>query len=242
MNISTDRCLSISQMIFSKILSRRQWFSLILLTFGCMAKQLKFDTSHFSGGEQFNLTATSNVPKAETIGGTTKNTTGLDFSIDAIYIFVQLICSCLAGVYNEYLLKGDGAHVNIFVQNFFMYIDSIICNLIFMGIQGNAMDAFTIANLRPIFAFNVLIIILNNAAIGITTSFFLRHLNSILKTYASALELCFTAILCYILFNIPIHLNTILSITIVSIAIYLYTLSPVVNPPRETYKLIPQTA
>lgn len=173
-----------------------------------------------------------------------KNTTGFDLSVDAIYIFIQLICSCLAGVYNEYLLKGEGARVNIYVQNVFMYVDSIVCNVVLLILQGNSMDAINLANLRPVFSFNVIIIILNNAAIGIVTSFFLRYLNSILKTFASALELLFTAILCYFLFNIPIYLNTILSIAIVSVSIYLYTLSPVVNIANVTkkdYKSTPES-
>lgn len=158
-----------------------------------------------------------------------KNTSGFDLSIDAIYIFIQLICSCLAGVYNEYLLKGDGARVNIYVQNIFMYVDSIVCNLVFLMLQGNLLTAFNANSLRTVFTLNVIVIIINNAAIGIVTSFFLRYLNSILKTFASALELLFTAILCYIFFGIPIYLNTILSIGVVSFAIYFYSLSPVVN-------------
>lgn len=156
-----------------------------------------------------------------------KNTTGFDLSIDAIYIFIQLICSCLAGVYNEYLLKGDGARVNIYVQNIFMYVDSILCNLVFLILQGNIMRAFNMISLRTVFTLNVIVIIVNNAAIGIVTSFFLRYLNSILKTFASALELLFTAILCYFFFDISIHSNTILSISVVSFSIYLYSLSPV---------------
>lgn len=198
-----------------------------------MVKQLNFDTIFSSFGGGGGDAGISNSTAEMVTGSNTKNTTGFDLSIDAIYIFIQLICSCLAGVYNEYLLKGDGARVNIFVQNLFMYVDSIVCNLVLMAFQGDIMEAFSIENLRPVFSFNVIIIIFNNAAIGITTSFFLRYLNSILKTFASALELCFTAILCYILFNIPIYLNTILSIAIVSIAIYLYTLSPVVNPANK---------
>lgn len=165
-----------------------------------------------------------------------KNMTGFDLSIDAIYIFIQLICSCLAGVYNEYLLKGEGARVNIYVQNVFMYVDSIVCNIVLLILQGNSLETINVINLKTVFTFNVIIIILNNAAIGIVTSFFLRYLNSILKTFASALELLFTAILCYFLFNIPIYLNTILSIGVVSLAIYLYTLSPVVNTSHVTSK------
>lgn len=203
-----------------------------------MVKQFNFDNPF---GERVNSTTTSDSLNTKSIDGNTKNTHGLDFSIDAIYVFVQLVCSCLAGVYNEYLLKGEGARINIFVQNFFMYADAIVCNIIFLAIEGNLMEAFSIDNLRPVFTFNVVIIIFNNAAIGITTSFFLRHLNSILKTYASALELSFAAILCYFLFNIPVHLNTVLSIVIVSLAIYLYTLNPIVNPIKETYKPVSQS-
>lgn len=227
-------------MIFHKILTRNQWFSLILLTAGCMVKQLNFanffgDPAAAAATDATSMTTVavaSASPKLQLINANRKNTSGFDFSVDAIYIFIQLICSCLAGVYNEYLLKGEGARVNIYVQNVFMYVDSIVCNIALLILQGNSMDAINLANLRPVFSINVIIIILNNAAIGIVTSFFLRYLNSILKTFASALELLFTAILCYIFFHIPIHLNTILSIAIVSISIYFYTLSPVVNIPR----------
>jgi drug/metabolite transporter (DMT)-like permease len=65
-------------------------------------------------------------------------------------------------------------------------------------------------------------------------------LNSILKTFASALELMFTAILCWLLFRIPIYINTILAISIVSYAVILYSQNPVVNetkqiPEKEKY-------
>lgn len=158
-----------------------------------------------------------------------KNMTGFDFSISAVFILAQTICSCLAGVYNEYLLKDKGAEVNIFVQNVFMYLDSIICNAMILLLRGELLDAFSAQNLGSIWRFSVIIIIVNNAAIGIVTSFFLKYMNSILKTFASALELLFTAVLCYFLFAIPIYMNTALAIAVVSYAIYLYTQSPVVN-------------
>lgn len=196
-----------------------------------MVKQLNFDNLfNYSTDNQSMTTDKSQINNAFT----NKNTNGFDLSIDAIYIFIQLICSCLAGVYNEYLLKGEGARVNIYVQNVFMYVDSIICNMVLLIVQGNSLEVFNAINMRSVFTFNVIIIIINNAAIGIVTSFFLRYLNSILKTFASALELLFTAILCYMFFNIPIHLNTMLSIGVVSAAIYLYTLSPVINTNNVT--------
>lgn len=158
-----------------------------------------------------------------------KNTSGFDFSLSALLILAQTIFSCLAGVYNEYLLKDKGSEVNIFVQNVFMYLDSIVCNVVILLIKGELLSAFTTDSLNAIFRFKVIIIIINNAAIGIVTSFFLKYMNSILKTFASALELMFTAVLCYFLFAIPIYMNTALAIAVVSFAIYLYSQSPVVN-------------
>lgn len=201
-----------------------------------MLKQVQFDRLFGSGSNDIDTTTTlDHIQSVKAITFKAKNTTGFDFSIDAIYIFIQLICSCLAGVYNEYLLKSDGEHVNIYVQNIFMYIDSIVCNLLFLVVQGNILTAFDVANLQSLITFNVIIIMVNNAAIGIVTSFFLRYLNSILKTFASALELLFTAVLCFVLFGISIHINTVLSIGVVSFAIYLYSLSPVVNSNQRKF-------
>ncbi|KAK7792619.1 hypothetical protein R5R35_009152 [Gryllus longicercus] len=211
------------QIVFRKQLSGKQWLSLILLTVGCMIKQLDLaDFSHHS---------------------TAKNGTSSDsnsyfhfgLNINIMLIFVQTVCSCFAGVYNEYLLKGVGAEVNIFVQNVFMYVDSIVCNAGLLLLQGDLLGAFSAKALSSVFTFKVLIIMMNNAAIGIITSFFLKNLNSILKTFASALELMFTAIFCYIIFGIPIYLNTVLAISIVSYAVYLYSQNPVVNQPKEQH-------
>ncbi|EDW11125.1 UDP-galactose transporter senju [Drosophila mojavensis] len=221
------------QIIFKKYLSQRQWISLILLTLGCMLKQVdlnRFYNDANDDSEAVALQGVSAVNATQTKSKANgKNMAGFDLSINAIFILAQTICSCLAGVYNEYLLKDKGADVNIFVQNIFMYMDSIVCNALILLFRGELLDAFSAKNLSSIARFGVMIIIINNAAIGIVTSFFLKYMNSILKTFASALELMFTAVLCYFLFAIPIYMNTALAIAVVSYAIYLYTQSPVVN-------------
>lgn len=216
----------ILQVIFKKNLSQRQWISLILLTCGCMIKQLNFGPS---STEVSNGIAGNYTVSADAHNTIQKNTTGFTLSINAVFILIQVVCSCLAGVYNEYLLKNQGADVNIYIQNVFMYLDSIVCNSLVLLLQGNLSGAFTATSLKAIFRFNVILIMVNNAAIGIVTSFFLKYMNSILKTFASALELLFTAVLCYILFAMPIYLNTILAIGVVSFSIYLYSQNPVVN-------------
>ncbi|OAD61434.1 CMP-sialic acid transporter 1 [Eufriesea mexicana] len=203
----------IFQVVFNKKLSLKQWFSLVLLTIGCMVKHTNLD---------FNV----NVFDVK-----------INLNSNIILVFVQTICSCLAGVYNEYLLKEQGANINIFVQNAFMYIDSIFWNLIvfvlFFISENNPFHTMMNADFSILMQPKIIIIMLNNTAIGIITSFFLKHLNSILKTFASALELIFTAILCWIIFSIPIHLNTILSIVLVSYAVVLYLQNPVTARTKE---------
>jgi len=196
------------QFIFHKQLSRKQWFSLVLLTFGCMIKQVNL-TKFFDQAES------------------TKSVISIDLNFNLVFLLVQTICSCLAGVYNEYLLKKTGPNINIYVQNVFMYLDSIICNLAILMMQGQFFVAFSATSLKQVLHFKVLIIMVNNCAVGIVTSFFLKHMNSILKTFASSLELVFTAVLSYVFFAIPIYLNTFVAITIVSLAVYLYSCNPV---------------
>jgi hypothetical protein len=79
----------------------------------------------------------------------------------------------------------------------------------------------------------ILFIIINNAAVGIVTSLFLKDMGNILKAFASASELLFTSILAWIIFAIPVSIYTFIAIFIVSTAFYIYSTNPVVNSPNE---------
>lgn len=203
-------------MIFSKLLSKKQWISLVILTIGCMLKQIPI-------GDNADHTKNNENAKSDS----------LVLGLSAVLLFVQIFCSCFAGVYNEYLLKNQGSDVNIFVQNVFMYLDSIICNVLLLAINGTIATAFLRENLLKVMNYKVLLVMLNNAIVGIVTSVFLKTLNSILKTFASALELVLTAILSWVLFGIPIYLNTVLAIATVMYAIYLYSQNPVSNMSQQ---------
>ena len=54
-------------------------------------------------------------------------------------------------------------------------------------------------------------------------SLFLRYLNSILKTFASALEICLSAVLSYVFFATPISAQQVSAITVVCVAVLLYS-------------------
>jgi UDP-sugar transporter A1/2/3 len=210
----------IFQILFSKKLTRLQWISIILLTFGCILKHVGH--SNYSNSESSTRLKLSDY-----------------FNSSLILIGFQILASCIAGVYNEYLLKKDES-ADIMLQNVFMYVDSIVCNVFLLSFYvpndektGGLIEAFSIKSLYLIFNFKVVLIILNNAAIGLVTSLFLKNLNSILKTFASALELVFTALLSLIIFNIPLDSLTVFSIAIVSYATWLYSKNPVNNVTKQ---------
>lgn len=213
----------IYQIIFQRLLSRAQWISLLLLTLGCIIKQMgAFDLSKMKSGQ---------------VG------VGSFFNGALLLIAVQILCSCLAGVYNEYLLKKQqsqpilldkeeikSTEVHLMIQNCFMYIDSILCNLLVVtyGHSDVAAD-------KPLFNFDmfsnilVLTIICVSAFCGLSTSYFIKMFNSIMKAYTTGIELLLTAILCLWLFGTPLDSFTLISIVVISYASYLFAKNPVIN-------------
>merc|ERR1719278_1736536 len=64
-----------------------------------------------------------------------------------MFIFTQVLCSVFAGVYNEFLIKGKGADIDIMIQNVFMYLD---CIVLLLGVRGDLSSAFTSSALSSI--------------------------------------------------------------------------------------------
>ena len=147
-------------------------------------------------------------------------------------------------MYNEYIIKHvAGDKVDLMLQNAYMYIDSIFCNLVLIfghkiithQETGSLSDiGFDFKGLLQGF---VIFIVLNNALIGIVTSLFLKIFNSILKAFASAMELVFTAVLSFLILGIPIYWNTVLAVAIVSYAVVMYAQNPVKNSSDNKSKL-----
>ena len=201
----------IYQFLFSRRLSGRQWVSLGLLTVGCMV--------HAAGSGADGGAAAG--------GGPGSQPALAQLATGSLFILVQVLCSVFAGVYNEFLIKGKGAEVHIMVQNVFMYLDSILCNVVLLGGQGEITTAFTPAALQSISTPLVVILIINNSILGIVTSLFLKKLNSILKAFASALELVLTALLSVPLLGIPLSPLTLAALALISVAVVMYAQNPV---------------
>jgi len=204
----------IYQILFRKPLSSKQWISLLILTVGCMVHA----AGSGSGQSMMNISDVSHV-----------SDNFVQFVLGCIFILIQVLCSVFAGVYNEYIIKGAGADIHIMIQNVFMYLDSIICNVLLLSAKGDLFTAFTLSSLESINKPLVLLLIINNSVLGIVTSLFLKKLNSILKAFASALELVITAILSVPILGIPLTLNTVLALGLISVAVVMYAQNPVQN-------------
>ena len=190
-------------MVFKRKLSLLQWVSLVLLFFGCLIKEL--DNIYKRGSS------------SAAVGGSFVN-----FYI--LVILLQVMCSCLAGVYTEYLLKKQGEEISVHLQNVFMYIDSILCNGVFLLLLGK-WDALTQDELAKIVTQpRVLAIVFNGAAGGLMTAFLLKYLNSIMKMFANSFEIFLVAVVGVFVLGIPISNMCVLAMFIVcgSLALYWY--------------------
>jgi UDP-sugar transporter A1/2/3 len=128
-------------------------------------------------------------------------------------ILIQLSISSFAGIYNELLLKSR-ADVSTNIQNFFMYSASLILLIIFSP---------SLPNPAVLADLNVIPIVINSGLVGVITGYFLRHLNSVLKSIAAATELWLTAILSSMIFGYKIEFIQVIGIVLVSFGIFLYS-------------------
>ncbi|XP_059653522.1 CMP-sialic acid transporter 2-like [Cornus florida] len=144
---------------------------------------------------------------------------GLPVAMGAyIYTLIFVTVPSMASVYNEYALKSQ-YDTSIYLQNLFLYGYGAIFN--FLAIIG-------IAIFKGPSSFDILqghskatmLLIFNNAAQGILSSFFFKYADTILKKYSSTVATIFTGIASAALFGHTLTINFILGISIVFISMH----------------------
>ncbi|KAI4345018.1 hypothetical protein L6164_012188 [Bauhinia variegata] len=182
------------KMIMKRRFSVIQWEALALLLIGISVNQLR------------------SLPE-----GTTA--LGLPVSMGAyIYTSIFVTVPSLASVYNEYALKSQ-YDTSIYLQNLFLYGYGAIFN--FLGIVGSAIfegpSSFDILHGH---SRATMLLIANNAAQGILSSFFFKYADTILKKYSSTVATIFTGIASAAMFGHTLTMNFILGISIVFISMH----------------------
>ena len=168
-------------------------------------------------------------------------------------MFMQILSSCVANVYNEFLIKKHQQKLDVWFQNFCMYFNGFILNTILLSYHhsNGAMAAIT-QNLGD-FDHSHVLLIFNQAALGISASLLLKHLNSVVKAFSTAIEMMASAVMsyacarwlylhdissskhdhllrAYLVFGITVgRTSDWISYAIVICSIYLYALNPIEN-------------
>nr|GME04877.1 CMP-sialic acid transporter 5-like isoform X1 [Ipomoea batatas] len=135
-----------------------------------------------------------------------------------LYTLIFVTVPSLASVYNEYALKSQ-FDTSIYLQNLFLYGYGAFFN--FLGILGTALfkgpDSLDILQGH---SRATMLLICNNAAQGILSSFFFKYADTILKKYSSTVATIFTGIASALLFGHTLTMNFILGISIVFISMH----------------------
>ncbi|XP_057460263.1 CMP-sialic acid transporter 3-like isoform X3 [Actinidia eriantha] len=182
------------KMIMKRRFSIIQWEALALLLIGISINQLR------------------SLPD-----GTTA--LGLPVATGAyMYTLIFVTVPSLASVFNEYALKSQ-YETSIYLQNLFLYGYGAIFN--FLAILG-------IAIFKGPSSFDILqghskatmLLIFNNAAQGILSSFFFKYADTILKKYSSTVATIFTGIASAALFGHTLTINFLLGISVVFISMH----------------------
>eukprot|EP01062_Namystynia_karyoxenos_P075820 TRINITY_DN7350_c0_g1_i4.p1 TRINITY_DN7350_c0_g1~~TRINITY_DN7350_c0_g1_i4.p1 ORF type:complete len:435 (+),score=142.50 TRINITY_DN7350_c0_g1_i4:103-1305(+) len=203
------------QAFFSRPLNRNQWMAILVLTLACLVqKGLAIKTARGSVEERASLI------------------------ISLALIAFQIACGVFSSVFNEVLLKEKGT-VGTNLQNMYMYTWSIVCNLVWLALcpsktwcAGDLREAMSLQELGKLLSPLVLAIGCILAFIGIVTSLFIKYLDSVRKTIASAMEIFVDAVLAWLIFGVPLGLNTVMACILASGGVLLYSrpVSPAAAP------------
>lgn len=195
------------KMIMKRRFSVIQWEALALLLIGISINQLK------------------SLPEGTTALGLPVAT------VAYVYTLVFVTVPSMASVFNEYALKSQ-FDTSIYLQNLFLYGYGAIFN--FLGIVGTAIvkgpNSFDILQGH---SKATMLLIFNNAAQGILSSFFFKYADTILKKYSSTVATIFTGIASAALFGHTLTINFILGISIVFISMHQF-FSPLAKVKDET--------
>ncbi|KAG8369536.1 hypothetical protein BUALT_Bualt14G0023700 [Buddleja alternifolia] len=131
---------------------------------------------------------------------------------------MQVTVPSMASVFNEYAMKSQ-YDTSIYLQNLFLYGYGAICN--FLGILASAIfkgpRSFDILEGH---SKTSMLLICNNAAQGILSSFFFKYADTILKKYSSTVATIFTGIASAALFGHTLTINFMLGISVVFISMH----------------------
>ncbi|GFR48706.1 hypothetical protein Agub_g10662 [Astrephomene gubernaculifera] len=123
-----------------------------------------------------------------------------------------------ASVYNEFALKKH-MDTSVHLQNFFLYFYGALFNFVFLA--ATALHAGQpLGDMFQGLSLITYLLIANNAAQGVLSSFFYKFADTILKKYSSTIATIWTALLSFALFGHDLTINFFLGVSIVFVSMH----------------------
>ncbi|XP_050206156.1 CMP-sialic acid transporter 4-like isoform X2 [Mercurialis annua] len=135
-----------------------------------------------------------------------------------LYTLIFVTVPSLASVYNEYAMKSQ-FETSIYLQNLFLCGYGAIFNFLAILVTAIFKGSSSLDILQG-HSKATMLLICNNAAQGILSSFFFKYADTILKKYSSTVATIFTAIASAALFGHTLTMNFVLGISIVFISMH----------------------
>lgn len=123
-----------------------------------------------------------------------------------------------AAVYNEAALKKH-MDTSVHLQNFFLYFFGACFNGLSL-LVNSAWQGTSLLNVFHGLSAVTLVLIVNNAAQGILSSFFFKFADTILKKYSSTIATLFTAVMSWAAFGHQLTLNFLVGLSIVFVSMH----------------------
>ncbi|OAY23860.1 CMP-sialic acid transporter 4 [Manihot esculenta] len=139
-----------------------------------------------------------------------------------IMAIVMALLSGFAGVYTEAIIKKRPSR-NINVQNFWLYVFGMVFNAVAILIQD--FDAVMNKGFFHGYSLITVLMILNHALSGIAVSMVMKYADNIVKVYATSVAMLLTAVVSVFLFGFHLSLAFFLGSTVVSVSVYLHSIS-----------------
>jgi len=160
--------------------------------------------------------------------------------IGAFVALITCFLSALGGIYSELLLKRDGQLHSIHLQNSMLYSWGVLFNAtaLFFKDRERIESGGLLQGYTPI----VLVLILNNACVGLAISAILKFANNLVRVFAHTAAMLLTMVLEVALMGAHLSPQLVTSIVIVSSSTYLYNLHPPPRPAKQVAEPIATTS
>ncbi|KAK3268636.1 hypothetical protein CYMTET_22866 [Cymbomonas tetramitiformis] len=187
------------KVIMERRFSTIQWEALVLLILGITVNQLACASHADTLTEQPSISVTA-----------------------WIYTLMSVTIPSAASVYNEMALKRN-FETSVHLQNFFTYFYGAIFNMfgllmVWMLSEGESGLKLITGGHNTV----TMLLVVNNAAQGIVSSFFFKFADTILKKYSSTVATIFTGLMSAALFGHELTVNFGIGVTIVFISMHLF--------------------